>query len=520
MSLLYSNTGKFISEIENNIEPIYKILLQKPQDKQSINSFNKIIKNSIDIKKALLPISKSLEGDVLLTSSKIWMIIILIKISQSNKKQNDFLNLVNSSLTHLLNDYVEYRKFFEDQCEILFDDKLAISQINANPKFQATLRKNANHEDVKKNYIYLLLQSKKFKDVEFDLSTAKKIKKLDNSKNLYSSIKKSKEMKIFEEILESNEMIQKYSTKKEDKNMNLNDKTLSSDEEDEVNDRLNEKDMIKKKKIQSKMPTNYNKKSAKSKNKNKVKKKEKIEEITEEEEDVLSKNKKYKKKENIKENKKLKKDEKNDKDFEEIDAIINKKSHKTNKKSIKNKNETKEVDSTKLSSKSEKSNNEQNENKNKKKSNSVKKSYPLEKISNNKKKASEKKPKKEKSQKKNKKSPIKKKPNKKVKYSQITNENESISNDENSEFDDDISENFSIDKDIKNELKIYENECIVDEEADYLAALEGNDAFLDDLLNDDSKSVTAGIPASVFSTQKEKGEPVLDLEDDDYDIDF
>ena len=384
MSSIYTDVEKYICEIEEEIEPIYEKLLNKPEDKSLISSFNKITKYCIDINKTLLPISKSLQGDILLTSSKIWMIIILMKVSQSNKKHADFLTLVNASLTHLLNDYIGYRKFFEKQCEILFDDKLAISQINANPKFQGTLKKNADHEGVKKCYIYLLLQARKFKDIEEDLSMTKKRSKLDQSQEIYSGLKKTKEMKIFEEILENNEMIKKYSATKENvnKKLNLNDKTVSSDGEDEVNDRLNEQDMIVKKKIQSKTPINIQKNNIKNLNKNK--KKEEKEEINEENKSKLKKNRKNSKKKNKNEYK-----DKNDKDLKEIDEIINKTSRKMGEKNIKYKN--KKEDSTKLSAKYEESKNEQKKYPSRKGINNIRKISPTKKKFTNDKKNNDKK---------------------------------------------------------------------------------------------------------------------------------
>ena len=517
MSSIYTDVEKYICEIEDEIDSIYEKILHKPGDKSSISSFNKITKYCIDINKTLLPISKSLQGDILLTSSKIWMTIILIKVSQSNKKQTDFLTLINASLTHLLNDYIEYRKFFEKQCEILFDDKLAISQINANPKFQGTLKKNADHEDVKKCYIYLLLQAGKFKDIEEDLSMTKKRSKLDQSQEIYSGLKKTKEMKIFEEILENNEMIKKYSATKENvnKKLNLNDKTVSSDGEDEVNDRLNEQDMIVKKKIQNKTPINTQKKNINNLNKNK--KKEKKEEVNEENKSKLKKNKKNSKKKNKNEYK----DKKYDKDLEEIDEILNKTSRKLNKKNIKNK--IIKEDSTKLSAKYEESENEQKKYPNKKRINNIRKISPSKKKVIKNKKSNDKKNKiikKEKSAKKNKTS-SKTKKSKDRKYSQTSSDEESISDEENSEFSDEDFNNdeiSSLDDEMKNEIKKYEKECEVNGDEDLIEALEGNDLFLDDLLSEDKKSQSIKLQTSEFSSQKENGEPVLDLEDDELSI--
>ena len=411
MSLIYPNIDKFISEIENKIGTIYKKLLHKSGDKSSINSFNKIIKNFIDINKTLLPISKSLEGDILLTSSKIWMIIILIKISQSNQKQIDFLTLVDTSLTHLLNEYVEYKQFFIEQCEILFDDKLAISKINGNPKFQGILKINEDHENVKNNFIYLLSQVKKFKKSEFDLT--KKIKSSVINQYLYNGIKKSREMRIFEEILVNNEMIQKFSAGKENKNKKiiLDDKMLSNDEENKINRSLNEIDMNINKNISSKIHLRYWEENYKSLDKNKNNKKEEKREVSELVESKLNENNQEIKNENIKDNKK-----EYDKDLKEIDTISNKKSGKINNKNIKDKNESKGEESTKLISKFEETNDELKGYNNIIKINIIKKSYPLKKIYKTRKNINslkQKKAKKEKSQKRNQISPKRKKSHKK-----------------------------------------------------------------------------------------------------------
>ena len=71
---------------------------------------------------------------------------------------------------------------------------------------------------------------------------------------------------------------------------------------------------------------------------------------------------------------------------------------------------------------------------------------------------------------------------------------------------------------MKNEIKNYEKECEVNGDEDLKEALEGNDLFLDDLLSEDKKSQSIKLQTSEFSSQKENGEPVLDLEDDELSI--
>ena len=99
---VYIDFDEYLTEQEKNLNLIYKDLIKNNQDKNAIKKFDRIVKSKIDYK-GLIPYSKSYEGESLLTLSKTWMILILIKITKGKAQQEQFLTLVNSSLTHSLN---------------------------------------------------------------------------------------------------------------------------------------------------------------------------------------------------------------------------------------------------------------------------------------------------------------------------------------------------------------------------------------------------------------------------------
>ena len=234
----YSNISNNLKKEETQLNSIFVKLQRDKHDPNSLKKFEQIMKSKIDFKN-LLPCSKSFEGENLLTLSKLWMILILLKIKKGKSQQEDFLNLVNSSLTHDLNEYEEYRQFFEDQCEQIFTDEEAIGIINKNPRVEKKLIKPSEHEEIRNNYIYLLFRPDYFKKVNNE--EIPKIKKIQKSKSRTSNATKSE---------------------------------IESDE-DEKGDRLDEKDMI------SKLRKNI-------KNKNSTNKKTREKEKDEEEEDDIA----------------------------------------------------------------------------------------------------------------------------------------------------------------------------------------------------------------------------------------
>ena len=159
-NFIYADLDDFLIEEEKKLNIIYKELLNNSKNKNSIKKFDKIIKSKLECR-GLLPCSKSYEGESLLTLSKTWMILILIKISNGKAQQEDFLTLVNSSLTHELNEYNEYKEFYEEQCELLFSDEEAIKLINLHPNILNKIDINISHEELKTYYIYPP-QNKKF----------------------------------------------------------------------------------------------------------------------------------------------------------------------------------------------------------------------------------------------------------------------------------------------------------------------------------------------------------------------
>jgi hypothetical protein len=266
----YKELDEYLSTQEEKLNDILDKLTTNNNNNSVIKKFDRIVKSKIDYKEAI-PYSKSFEGEHLLTLSQTWMIIILIKIKKGKSQQNEFLNIVNSSLTRELNDYEDYKIFFEEKCEELFSDEEAIKQINSNPKFQDKFSPKARHSKIKENYIYLLYRPNFFK--KFDIGELPKSKKEEerekNAKEKNKKYKKDKTQTSKSTIIVSNE----------------------SDSNEDRGDRLNEEDMISKNK--SKEPS-FEKKRKKSSNKKDKKEKEK-------------------------------KESQNDSDLEIIDSIIDKK---------------------------------------------------------------------------------------------------------------------------------------------------------------------------------------------------
>ena len=324
---IYLDFDEYLIEQEKKLNIIYKELVKNNEDKNAIKKFDRIVKSNLDYK-GLLPCSKSYEGESLLTLSKTWMILILLKIKKGKAQQEQFLTLVNSSLTHELNEYNEYREFYEEQCEILFSEEEAIKQINLNPKLPKKINNNIDHDELKNYYIYLLFKPKYFQKVEFEeLSKTKKIgKKSEKSNKNKKGLKSNNTSSI---ILDSGS---------------------DSEENDEKADRLNEKDMISKnraKQPSSNIGAKNNKNSSNKNQKNKKKVTIEDDEDYEKINDILNKkgksgNKKEEAKKEKKQNKRNsvkqkiidKEDETSENEDIDIDKDINK--SKENKKNKKN----------------------------------------------------------------------------------------------------------------------------------------------------------------------------------------
>ena len=207
----YSNYENDLKKELDILDTLFTKFSKNREDEKSLKKFEQLMKSKIDFKN-LIPASKSFEGENLLTLSKLWMILILIKITRGKKQQKDFLTLVNSSLTRDLNEYEEYRQFYEDQCEQLFSDDEAVNLINENPRKEKKLGKPSSHEETRNNYIYLLYRPEYFQKI---------------NKEQFSKMKKLKD---------------KSKSRSSNKTSSNNDDI--SDENDEKGDRLNEDDMM------------------------------------------------------------------------------------------------------------------------------------------------------------------------------------------------------------------------------------------------------------------------------------
>ena len=98
---------EYLKKMEIELDSIYKDLMNNQYNNDAIEKFDKIVKSNIDYT-TIPPCSKSYEGVKLLTLSKTWMIIILLTINKGNKgkdQQENFISLVNISLSYRLNEY-------------------------------------------------------------------------------------------------------------------------------------------------------------------------------------------------------------------------------------------------------------------------------------------------------------------------------------------------------------------------------------------------------------------------------
>ena len=248
----YFEIDEYLKDEEKKMNIIYKELLKNNQDKKSITKFDRIVKSKLDYK-GPIPCSKSYEGETLLTLSKTWMIIILIKINKGKAQKNEFLTLVNSSLTHELNEYEEYKEFYEQQCEMIFSSEEARKQINLNPNLSSKLDTSITKDELRKYYIYLLFKPQYFK--KFELDGISKNKKNDyKNKNISKDNKRQRNSRTKKSSMTKIELIS------------------DSEENDEKGDRLDEKDMISKNRAKKSLKGTKNKKSS-----NKIQKKNYLE---------------------------------------------------------------------------------------------------------------------------------------------------------------------------------------------------------------------------------------------------
>jgi hypothetical protein len=236
-SNLYSNLDEFLEEEEEKLKQIYEELLENNQDKAAIKKFDRIVKLNLDYK-GLIPCSKSFQGENLLTISRLWMILILLKITKGKSQQSDFLTLINASLTHELNEYIDYKEFFNQQCELLFSDEEAINQINLNPKLKNKIDSSITHDELKDYYIYLLYRPYSFQKVSLD--GMEKMRKTDKDEN------KNKKRKSGNSYKDSKDSRNKTKVSNRTSIRSKIVTETSEDEDDEKGDRLDENDMVSK----------------------------------------------------------------------------------------------------------------------------------------------------------------------------------------------------------------------------------------------------------------------------------
>ena len=86
----YSKNDKNLKKQEELLDSIYKSLLIDREDDKALKKLDQLLKSKLDIRN-ILPISKSFEGQNILTISKFWMILILLKITKGRKQQEDYI---------------------------------------------------------------------------------------------------------------------------------------------------------------------------------------------------------------------------------------------------------------------------------------------------------------------------------------------------------------------------------------------------------------------------------------------
>ena len=184
-------------KIQKELNEIYKLLTSsQSKEKRALELLDKLLYKKVILND--IPQSLNIEGCMIMTFSKFWMIIILINLNQLKKKDDKiykFLELVNFSLYHNLNEKDEYKKFFYKLCEEYFDDNIAFNAINLNPYLENKLT-IYDHIEIKKHYVYLLNNpfSEKEATIKSFNNLSKELKNLKgdclNNKNKESENKK------------------------------------------------------------------------------------------------------------------------------------------------------------------------------------------------------------------------------------------------------------------------------------------------------------------------------------------
>ena len=149
-------------KIQKVLNKIYELLTNKKSKKdEALNLLDDLIYEKINLEE--IPQSLNLQGCLIMTFSKFWMIIILSSLNQMKFKDDKIkklIELVNISFYQDLNERNEYKSFFEDLCEELISDKIAFDAINLNNHLKNKLKNKNDHLEIKKHYITLMLQYK------------------------------------------------------------------------------------------------------------------------------------------------------------------------------------------------------------------------------------------------------------------------------------------------------------------------------------------------------------------------
>lgn len=230
-----------VQKVQKELNKIYEILINdKSKEKEALSLLDDLIYKKIKLSN--IPQSLNLDGSFILTFSKFWMIIILTTLPQIKKlydKVNKFIELINISLYHELNEKNEYRKFFEDKCEELFSDNNAIKAINRNNELKKKLNKKSAHFEIKNHYIYLLNKPFSF---ENKFSEENKISEMKETKN-----KENKDKNKREETIYSFNDITKEEKENVNDNNSQNENNARTEESEDEKEKKNKKENKKKK---------------------------------------------------------------------------------------------------------------------------------------------------------------------------------------------------------------------------------------------------------------------------------
>ncbi len=212
-------------KIQKDLNKIYELLTNKKSKKdEALNLLDDLLYEKIYLEE--IPQSLNLQGCLIMTFSKFWMIIILISLNQMkfrNDKIKKLIELVNISFYQDLNERNEYKSFFEDLCEELISDKIAFDAINLNNHLKKKLKNKNDHLEIKKHYIYLLNKPYCFQN-EF------------NSENRFDEKNKNEDEdeNNKNETINTIKAISKKMTKKKKDNINNKAKENNNSSEEEI----------------------------------------------------------------------------------------------------------------------------------------------------------------------------------------------------------------------------------------------------------------------------------------------